>query len=52
VPIPPTEVQRQIAELVSAAEENYTTAMLAAGQRRAVAQVAANNLLMGALVSE
>lgn len=52
VPIPPMEVQRQIAKLVSAAEDNYAMALRAAGQRRAVAQAVANDLLMGALFSE
>ena len=47
VPVPPIEVQQQIAELVSAAEENYVAALGAAEQRRTVAHEVANNLLTG-----
>jgi hypothetical protein len=45
IPVPPMAVQRQIAELVSAAEHNYVAAVRAAEQRRAVAHAVAANLL-------
>jgi hypothetical protein len=47
IPVPPLVVQRQIAELVSAAEQNYVAAIRAAEQRRAVAHAVAVNLLRG-----
>lgn len=47
IPVPPLAVQRQIAELVSAAEQNYAAAIRAAEQRRAVAHAVAVDLLRG-----
>jgi len=52
VPVPPTEVQRQIASLTSAAEDNYVAALRAGEQRRAVAHHVANRLLSGELAYE
>jgi restriction endonuclease S subunit len=52
VPVPPLEIQRQIAELVQAGEDNYTAAIGAAAKRRMVAHEVANNLLVGALAGE
>lgn len=47
IPVPPLAVQRQIAELVTAAEQNYFAAIRAAEQRRAVAHAVAVDLLRG-----
>jgi len=47
IPVPPLAVQRQIAELVTAAEQNYVAAIRAAEQRRAVAHAVAVDLLRG-----
>ncbi|MEQ8719639.1 MAG: hypothetical protein RID81_00110 [Sandaracinaceae bacterium] len=49
VPVPPMEVQRQIADLVRAAEDNYAAALRAAEQRRAVAHAVASDLLSGSV---
>lgn len=48
VPIPPLDVQRRIADLVRAAEDNHEAAIRAAQQRRAVAHAIALDLLLGA----
>jgi len=50
IPLPPLSVQRQIAELVIAAEENYSGAIRAAEQRRAIGHAVAVNLLQGKAV--
>ena len=47
IPVPPLTVQRQIAGLVSAAEQNHIAAIRAAEQRRAVALAVALELLRG-----
>lgn len=47
VPVPPMEAQRQIADLVGAAEDNYTLAIHAASRRRAIAHEVATRMLMG-----
>ncbi len=52
VPVPPLEVQQQIAELVRAAEDHYVAAIEAAERRRMLGREVANTLLRGALVSE
>lgn len=49
VPIPPMEVQHQIADLVRAAGDNYAAALRAAEQRRAVAHAVALDLLSGSV---
>ncbi len=46
VPMPPMEAQKQIAVLVAAAEDNYTSAIHAANQRRTIAHEVAIRLLM------
>lgn len=48
VPIPPLDVQRRIADLVRAAEDNHEAAIRAAQQRRALAHAVALGLLQGA----
>jgi hypothetical protein len=52
IPVPPLAVQRQIADLVGAAEQNYIAAIRAAEQRRAVAHAVAVELLRGKPRSE
>jgi hypothetical protein len=47
VPVPPLAIQQQIAELVSAAEQSYVTAVRAAEQRRVIARAVAVALLWG-----
>jgi hypothetical protein len=47
LPVPPREVQHQIAELVGAGEQNYVAAIRAAEQRRSVARAIAFQLLQG-----
>ncbi len=47
LPLPPIEIQRRIAELVTAGEDNYTAALRAATQRRAIAHAVAVSLLQG-----
>lgn len=47
IPVPPLAVQRQIAELVTAAEQTYVAAIRAAEQRRAIAHAVAVDLLRG-----
>jgi hypothetical protein len=47
VPVPPHWVQKQIADLIIAAEDNYVAAIRAAEQRRAVAHRIAFDLLQG-----
>jgi len=52
IPLPPLQVQKQIAELISSAAENYVSAIRAAEQRRAVAHAVAGGLLWGKLRSD
>lgn len=52
VPVPPLEVQRRIADLVQAAEENYAAALGAAKRRREVAHKIAIDLLTGTPAGE
>jgi type I restriction modification DNA specificity protein len=47
IPVPPLTVQKQIAELISSAEQNYVAAVRAADQRRAIAHAVAVDLLRG-----
>ena len=47
IPVPPLAVQKQIAELISSAEQNYVAAVRAADQRRAIAYAVAVDLLWG-----
>lgn len=47
IPVPPLAVQRQIAELVTAADGSYVAAIRAAEQRRAIAQAVAVELFRG-----
>lgn len=47
IPVPPFSVQKQIAELIIAAEQNYVAALGAAEQRRSVAQAIATDVLRG-----
>ncbi|HWD37207.1 MAG TPA: hypothetical protein VG944_00025, partial [Fimbriimonas sp.] len=47
VPLPPLDVQRRIADLIRAAEENHEAAVRAAEQRRAVALAVAHQLFAG-----
>ncbi len=47
IPVPPLEVQEQIAALVSTAEQHHVAAVRAADQRRAVAFAVAVDLLRG-----
>jgi hypothetical protein len=47
IPVPPMEVQQEIANLVSAAEQNYLSAIRAAEQRRAISRAVATEILQG-----
>lgn len=51
IPVPPLEVQRQIADLVVAAEEHYAAAIAAANLRRSVALTVSASVLRGGTTS-